>query len=138
MKWKQRFWTHVSVTPTCWLWTGAQQRGYGYMSIQKRLYRVHRLAYLLAYGHIPEGTQINHHCDIRNCVRPTHLWAGTQKENIHDAQAKGRWTAINQPIPTALQEQVRKDYQPLTFGYKRLARKYNLPQTTVRRILARA
>lgn len=30
------------------------------------------------------GEQINHHCDYPPCVNPSHLYAGTQAQNIRD------------------------------------------------------
>jgi hypothetical protein len=31
-----------------------------------------------------------HHCDVRDCYEITHLFTGTQADNIHDMWAKGR------------------------------------------------
>jgi hypothetical protein len=35
-----------------------------------------------------------HRCDVRNCVRPDHLWLGSQGDNIQDAIAKGRFVSV--------------------------------------------
>lgn len=77
----------------CWLWIGTilpPPSGYGRLIHQGVSYRVHRLSYEWAYGPIPPGLLICHACDVRHCVRPTHLFAGTITENIHDMWAKGR------------------------------------------------
>lgn len=42
----------------------------------------HRLSYTLAYGSIPEGLVIDHLCRTPVCVRPDHLEAVTQQENM--------------------------------------------------------
>jgi hypothetical protein len=34
--------------------------------------------------------KVLHHCDVRCCVNPAHLWLGTMKENTHDAIKKNR------------------------------------------------
>ena len=48
----------------------------------------HRIAYELAYGP-PEG-QVLHHCDNPPCVRPSHLYDGTHKQNMADRTNRGR------------------------------------------------
>jgi hypothetical protein len=52
--------------------------------------RVHRIAWQLHFGPIPFGKQINHHCDNGLCVRPDHLYLGTQAQNMRDAAERGR------------------------------------------------
>lgn len=70
----------------CWLWTGATTGpGYG----KTTGVDAHRAAYTIFKGAIPKGKYVLHRCDIKLCVNPDHLWAGTQKENVLDAKAKG-------------------------------------------------
>ena len=42
-------------TDGCWLWQGHLKWGYGSMRFQGRQQGVHRIAWQLAYGPIPEG-----------------------------------------------------------------------------------
>lgn len=80
-----RFWSKVALPngEGCMLWTGAVNgKSYGYMSVENRLIRVHRITYTLANGPIPEGLVIDHLCRVRHCVAPLHLEAVTQQENI--------------------------------------------------------
>jgi hypothetical protein len=59
------------------------------------LYPAHRLAWIDAYGSIPAGLYVCHHCDRKLCVRPDHLFLGTAQDNSRDMIAKGRhgqWT----------------------------------------------
>jgi len=72
-----------------WL-RGKQGRGYGMATWEGRRVLAHRLAYELARGPIPDGHYVCHKCDNPGCVEHTHLFTGTQRENIHDCIAKGR------------------------------------------------
>ena len=86
-----RFWAKVEKTVECWQWTAARVRqGYGHFRVGDRLIYAHRYSWQLAYGPIPTGTHILHRCDNPSCVRPSHLWAGTQAENMADMVHKGR------------------------------------------------
>jgi hypothetical protein len=75
----------------CRLWEGGlTPSGYGVISIKDHPYRVHRVAYELAFGEIPEGLFVCHHCDVRNCINPYHLFVGTHSDNMLDSVAKKR------------------------------------------------
>lgn len=76
----------------CWLWNNPGAGGYGLMKVDGKFVGVHRLALECFVGPIPEGMQACHKCDVRACIRPDHLWAGTPSQNAQDAIAKGRWT----------------------------------------------
>lgn len=86
-----RFWSKVNKTDGCWLWIGATDRRYGSFSWSgRRLAKAHRISWELAHGPIPDGMCVLHRCDVPLCVRPAHLFLGTQKDNLRDAFRKGR------------------------------------------------
>jgi len=75
----------------CWEWTAHRNmNGYGTFRLEGRTCLAHRAAWELAYGPIPDGIRVLHHCDNPSCVRPDHLFLGTQDDNIRDREEKGR------------------------------------------------
>lgn len=75
----------------CWLWTRALDRdGYGRLSVRGRRRRIHRLRFEIAIHPIPPGMMVCHHCDVRHCANPSHLFVGTAQDNVSDMMAKGR------------------------------------------------
>lgn len=89
---EERFWNKVLKTDDCWTWTSAKSRkGYGLFWDGNKFVRAHRASYVLAFGPIPDGMCVCHHCDNPSCVRPDHLFIGTNADNVHDSIAKGRF-----------------------------------------------
>lgn len=73
-----------SVFSDCWYWNRSPNSyGYGQFWLKNlgRSVAAHRVAYVLAYGDVPPGTEIDHLCRVRHCVNPLHLEAVTQAEN---------------------------------------------------------
>src|SRR5688500_9072371 len=88
----ERLWAKTMQTPDCWLWPGRLDRcGYGTLGDGKKGNMLaHRAAWIVTHGPIPDGMKVCHKCDNPRCVRPDHLFLGTQHDNIMDCRAKGR------------------------------------------------
>lgn len=106
----------------------------------------HRLAWEFSKGPIPEGLQVLHKCDNRKCCNPSHLFLGTQKDNIQDMISKGRKAirsredsvgeASTQAKLTWPQvREMRKRYETEKVRQVDLATQYGLSQPQVSAIL---
>jgi len=76
----------------CWEWTASlTAKGYGrFWPIGRRGYHAHRYSWIIHFGKIDDEVNVCHKCDNRKCIRPDHLFIGTQIENIKDMDLKGR------------------------------------------------
>lgn len=64
---------------------------YPAMYFNGRSASVHRVVFEIFHCRpIPSGTFVLHKCDNPKCVNPSHLFAGTQRDNVRDMFAKGR------------------------------------------------
>jgi hypothetical protein len=101
-----RFMAKVQRGDGCWLWTAAKDsKGYGRFSLggshtpegkrRNSMVAAHRFSYESVHGPIPSGPGFHgycvlHRCDNPSCVRPDHLFLGTNKDNVQDMDRKGR------------------------------------------------
>lgn len=92
------FWSFAdSAGAGCWEWRGGiHASGYGQFAGGY----AHREAYRLTKGEIPAGLFVCHTCDNRACVRPDHLFLGTNADNMADMVAKGRKRGRPRKNPT--------------------------------------
>lgn len=158
------FWSHVDKSGECWVWTANRARGYGRVKVRRLSVSAHRLAWVLAFGPIPDGLLVLHRCDNPPCVNPDHLWLGTHGDNQRDKWAKGRgltpeqFAAIRHPKgddhprrrhpelwpmhshPKLTEDQVRSirdEYAAGGVTQQALADRYRVRQTLISRIVLR-
>lgn len=93
-----RFWKNVDkngpVHPLhgqCWVWTASTNEGYGQIWYPKlgRAIKASRVSWEIHFGELPQ-LSVLHKCDNPLCVRPSHLFLGTQADNLKDCRSKGR------------------------------------------------
>lgn len=90
------------------------------------------------------GLQVLHKCDNKLCVRPDHLFLGTQKDNMHDMIKKGRAAygdklnhpsqhGENNPQAKLTKELVKKIRSEYKSGIRQcdLMKKYSVPRANI-------
>lgn len=115
---KDKFWDHVDCQgeDECWCWTASRlPSGYGRVRFEKKSTYAHRVAWILTHGPIPEGMVVCHHCDNPPCCNPKHLFVGTQADNVHDRDRKGR--GIGGRIYCELKKPEVRDFPDDMIGY---------------------
>jgi hypothetical protein len=135
-----RFWEKVAKTDGCWYWLGARiSKGYGTFRSGPRIEKAHRYSWQLHFGPIPAGLHVLHHCDVPACVRPAHLWLGTNSDNMADRCQKGRQAQGRGICHSRLTvDQVHEIRARAVRGnYHALAREYGVDATSVGNVVRR-
>lgn len=138
----ERFWSKVKKAngDGCWEWTATVTRwGYGQFWLNGKFEQAHRVAWMLTHGELPE-LDVLHHCDNRKCVRPDHLFTGTDVENKADQVAKGRQTKgedINTAKLTAEDVLVIRQRHKQGESQGALAKEFSVTQANISEIIRR-
>lgn len=138
---EHRFWSKVDKSHDCWEWTAHRTHdGYGRFTLRHGVPRMaHRVAYELTHGTIPDGLLVCHRCDNPACVRPAHLFLGTNNDNMRDMVAKGRGHAGIRNIRAKLTPTQVKEIRTRATGkwgeQSRLGREYGVDHSTIARII---
>jgi len=138
----ERFWMKVDKSGSCWNWTACKNSdGYGQFWIDVTNYLAHRIAYELAFGPIPDRLHVLHHCDNPGCVRVSHLFLGTDKDNMDDKTKKGRGNQASgekhgmAKLTEDKVKQIRKAYSDGNTTLVKLAEKYEVEPKTIHRVI---
>ena len=143
-----RFWLQTDRSggeSSCWVWRGGcNSDGYGCFRVNRIKTQSHRYAYEQFVGHIPEGMCVCHRCDNVKCVNPSHLFLGTQKDNMRDCATKGRLGIPLRLTPSMVLE-IRARYSGPTRGKRgrkgtntqaAIASEYGVAREVVKEVVA--
>lgn len=90
----ERLEKYIVAPSGCWEWQGSfggsGSYKYGQIHVLDRVVTVHRLMYEIFVGRVTSRAVVCHRCDNPLCIRPDHLFLGTQQDNLDDMVAKGR------------------------------------------------
>lgn len=128
-----RFWDKVQKLgpDECWNWTaGKSNQGYGHFKYKKHLINAHRFAWSLTHGPVPDNLDVLHTCDNESCCNPSHLFLGSQSDNMIDMVKKGRHRNKFQQLT---EQQVKAIKVELTEGtlQRIIAQKYGVVRETI-------
>ena len=133
-----RFWSKVCKADGrngCWQWTaGRDTRGYGVLKVDGVQSGAHRLSWELHRAPLQDGISVLHHCDTPACVRPDHLFLGTQGDNMADMVAKGRQVKGAQHSHAKLTDDQARAILADGRIHRLIAAEYGLHRRTVDRI----
>lgn len=134
----KRFWKKVDKSGDCWLWTAYKKKGgYGTFNVEGTMITAHRFSWQIHFGGIPEGMNVLHKCDTPACIRPEHLFLGTQQDNIDDMVEKGRQQKGEKHGNAKLDEEIVlciRKYYPM-FTQKKLGEFFNVGQNTISKVV---
>jgi hypothetical protein len=69
----------------CWIWPGAERKGYGTLKVDGRLVYTHQVTYRELIDPNPEG-EPDHLCKVKACCNPWHLLYGSHRDNTRTGQ----------------------------------------------------
>lgn len=138
----ERFWSRVNIgnCDECWEWQSRRIKGYGAFTYRHGKYEyAHRFAYKIVNGTIPRGMGVLHKCDNPPCCNPSHLFLGTQSDNLHDMAQKGRNAKGERSGTAKLTKsdviEIRSTYPSKTMQV--LADRYGVTLSTISKIVHR-
>ena len=137
----ERFWAKVlkGGADDCWLWTGALAQGYGRLLKGGRgngIVQATAAAWFLTHGEWPDGFML-HKCDNRQCVNPSHLFVGSQGDNVRDAFAKHRVPLGAQRINAKLTDEKAVEIFLSPDNSHVLAERYGVSPAAIRHVQCR-
>lgn len=120
----------------CLIYDPTRLGSHGYGLFFPKIYGeflAHRISYRISKGKITKGMCILHHCDIRPCVEPSHLFEGSKADNNKDMAEKGRTRGGNRKLTPELVLLVKSQIK-LDKKAKTIASLSGLSRETVRLI----
>ena len=121
---------HTIVDGDCLRWTGCKDKdGYGLSSIRGVKMPAHRA--VMSFLHDVDGQYVLHKCTNRDCVNPTHLYLGDQKQNAQDQIDAGTFVSGSKNGMAKLDEMSVEHIRSSAFSNSQLAKYYDVSYYTI-------
>ena len=135
---EERFERYYTPAHGCWEWTGSRHpKGYGQINRgDGRPEKAHRISWMKFRGPIPAGLHVLHRCDNPACVNPDHLFLGTNGDNMHDKQVKGRHH--KQILSTADVAEIRAAPRYARFSAAAFAERFGVTVSCIKQVRTRS
>jgi hypothetical protein len=124
---------------SCKLWTRwIGKNGYGLVNdAEGNLTTVHKRAWVQAHGPVPQGLELMHSCNNKNCYELEHLSLGTRRDNVQAALRDGllptgeqcSWSKLTRNQVLAIRERLANGEQG-----KLLAAEFTISQAMISKI----
>lgn len=132
---QERFQHYYEKTDSCWNWLGSLDRyGYGKFKLADRTVKAHRYSYQLYHGGFDESFHVLHHCDNPCCVNPSHLFLGTNRDNVADRTAKKRHGKTSKRL-TSKEKATILTFFKQGHSIRFIAQQFQVHISTIRRVL---
>lgn len=119
----------------CWEWQGTRGTGgYGLMQWNRKIFRAHVLALELDGRPVPKGMMGCHNCDNPPCVRPSHLYVGTPKQNAEDATARNASRTGSNNCNAKLTEDDVRTIRGMRITHAKIAEQFGVSKVTIDKI----
>lgn len=140
---KTRFWSKVAITANpekCWTWQAAKkEKKYGTFSIGRSMFRAHRTAFFISFDIDPKELDVCHKCDNPICVNPSHLFLGTNAENMIDKIEKDRQPRGVKNYNSKLNDEkvleIRKLWATKKYSQTKIAKMFGVHRGSILQIL---
>lgn len=146
------FWARVDrKSPAeCWEWQGGKnghgKDSYGVFWARGTRYKAHRFTFEVSCRKLMRGELACHHCDNPSCCNPSHIYAGTHRDNARDCIERGRRNMergsdrYNARLNEEKVREIRQLYQKRKvggMGIDRLSEIYGVGRTMIYAIIKR-
>lgn len=138
LSFEDTFASYVLRSNNCWEWTGLKDKdGYGLFNYKQKQYRAARTALSIDGRIVPDGMYACHHCDNPSCVKPSHLYIGTPKDNSRDAIVRNRNRRGERSHFSKLTDDIVRHIRTADKCVGDLAKEYNVSHSAISLVRSR-